>query len=75
MVLLFQGSSVTKVPRLDMCRFIISLSKITHQMWRDHLFSQRNKAAKRVVEVEVLGVGQNLRMGDRQYRGTGVFIK
>ena len=30
---------------------IISLSKIAHQMWRDHPYSQRNKATKRAVEV------------------------
>ena len=27
-----QGRSDTEVPRLDMCRFIISLSKIAHQL-------------------------------------------
>ena len=31
----------SKAPRLDMCRSIISLSKIVHQMWHDHPFSQR----------------------------------
>ena len=40
-----------KVPRLDMCTYIIiSLSKITNQMWRDHPFSQGNKATKKIVE-------------------------
>ena len=37
-----QGASGTKVPSLEFCRSII-FSKIT-QMWRDHTFSQRNKA-------------------------------
>ena len=35
-----------KVLRLDMCTFMISLSKIAHQMWRDHPFSQRNKTTE-----------------------------
>ena len=30
-----------------MCRSIMSLSKITHQIWRNHPFSQANKATKR----------------------------
>ena len=38
-----------------MCRSIISLSKIAHQMSRDHLFSQRNKTAEREVRVGVSG--------------------
>ena len=50
-------SKVPLIPRcLGMCRFII-LSKITHQMWLGHPFSQRNKATKRAVGV---GVGENL---------------
>ena len=62
-----QGPTSTKVPRLDMCRSILSLSKIAHQMWRDHPFSQRNKTT---VEVGVggdrevgEGGGQNLQKG------------
>ena len=43
------GPSGTNVPRLSMCRSIISLRKITNQMWRDHPFSQKNKATKRAV--------------------------
>ena len=43
----YTGPCVTKVPRLGMCRSIILLSKITHQMWRDQPFSQRNKGRKR----------------------------
>ena len=35
---------------VGMCRTIISLSKIIHQMWRDHPFGQRNKTTKRVGE-------------------------
>ena len=50
-----QGPPGTKVPRLKMCRSIISLSKTTHQMWVNHPFSQRNMATKRVVEVVVGG--------------------
>ena len=38
-----------------MCRTII-LSKIAHQMWHDHSFSQRrNKATERAVGVEFRG--------------------
>ena len=32
-----------KVLRLDMCTSMISLSKIAHQMWRDHPFSRIKK--------------------------------
>ena len=62
-----------------MCGFIISLTKIAHQMWPDYRFSQRNKTIERAMEVRVGGdreggeVGQNLKKGDRQYMG--VFIK
>ena len=42
-----------KIPRLDMCRFIIILSIIAHQMWRDHSFSQRNKRTEKAVGVEI----------------------
>ena len=41
-----QGCSGTKVPRLNIYKSIISLSKITHQMWHGHPFSQRNKTSK-----------------------------
>ena len=41
----------------------IPLSKLTHQIWRDHPFSQRNKTTERAVGV---GVG-----GDREVRGGG----
>ena len=74
-----------KVLRLDMCTFMISLSKIAHQMWRDHPFSQRNKTTQWAVRN---GIGGNReegwgeggegwtkfeKEGGRQYRG--VFIK
>ena len=50
-----------------MCRSIKPLSKIIHQVWCNHPFSQRNKQ-KKVVRVEVGGdreggVGQNLKKG------------
>ena len=38
-----QSPSDIKVRRVDMCRSVISLSKITHQMWHDHPFTQGNK--------------------------------
>ena len=53
-----------------MCRSLISVSKLTHQVLHDHPFSQRNKATKRAVGVEVGGNGERL---DKiwQYRGWG----
>ena len=52
-----------KIPSLDICRFIILLSKITHQMLHNHTFSQRNKATEKAVEVKAgdkkEGVGEN----------------
>ena len=47
-----QGPSGTRLLRLDMRRSIISLSKLTDQMWCNHPFSQRNKATEKAVEVE-----------------------
>ena len=50
-----------------MYRSTVSLSKIIYQMWRDHPFSQRNKATESAVGVEVGdegeggGGGQNLK--------------
>ena len=38
-----------------MCRSILSLSKIAHQMWSDHPFSQRNRTTERTVEVGLRG--------------------
>ena len=56
-----------------MCRSILSLSKIAHQMWHDHPFSQRNRTTERSVGVRVggdreigggEGVEQNLEKGE-----------
>ena len=51
-----------------------SLSEITHQMWHDHPFSQRNKTSKIAVEVKVGSNGKDgfdkiLKSWGRQYRG------
>ena len=64
-----QVPSGTKVPRLDMCRSIISLSKTAYQMGHNHPFSQRSKITERAVGgVDVRGNkkggegdGQNLK--------------
>ena len=48
-----QGASGIKVLRLDMCIFIISLSNIIHQIWRNDPFSQGNKEAKRAARLEL----------------------
>ena len=50
-----------------MYRFILSLSKITHQMWRDHPFSHRNMTTEKTVGA---GVG-----GDREVGMGGVWTK
>ena len=42
----------TEVLRLDMCRSILSLSKVVHQMWHDHPFSQRNRKTEWTMGVE-----------------------
>ena len=50
-----------------MCRSVILSSKITHQMWCNHPFSQANKTIQRAVGVELGGnkeerkVAQNLK--------------
>ena len=46
----------------------MSLCKITHQMWHNHPFSQKNKATKRYWGIGLCvygggGGGQNLKMG------------
>ena len=41
------------VPRLDMFRSILSLSKTAHQMWHHHPFSQRNRATETTVGIGV----------------------
>ena len=56
-----------------MCRTII-LSKIAHQMWHDHSFSQRrNKATERAVGVEFRGDkdGEGGGRGDKIRKGVG----
>ena len=54
---------------LDMYRSLISLSKITHQMWRhDHPFGQRNKTTERAVGV---GIGSNREVGLDKIRKRG----
>ena len=45
-------SSDSSVVWLDMC---IILSKIAHQMWCDHPFSQRNRTTERTAGMGVLG--------------------
>ena len=40
---------------LDMCRSIMSLSKIAHRMWRNDPFSQRNKTTERALGEGVKG--------------------
>ena len=57
---------VLPVLRFDICRSIIPLSKVTHQMWRDHPLSQGNKETKRAEGVEFggdEGLGKKLKMG------------
>ena len=56
-----QGPSGTKAPRL--CRSILSLQKIAHEMWHDSQFSQRNRPTERTVGVGIVG--------DREVRGVG----
>ena len=36
-----------------MCRSVLSLIKIAHQLWTDNTFSQRDKTTERTVGVEV----------------------
>ena len=62
-VLFIYISSISIISISDMCRSISSLSKITHQMWHDHPFSQRNRSIEGTVEV---GFG-----GDRGVGGGG----
>ena len=58
---------------LDMCRSILSLSKIAHQLWRDLPFSQRNKTTEKTIGVEVRGdreMGKGrFEKGVKQYGG------
>ena len=50
-----------KVLGLDMCTFMLSLSKTVHQTWHDHPFSQRNNTPDGAVWV---CVGGNMEGGD-----------
>ena len=52
LVLRYKGSTC-------MCRSILSLSKIAHQMWCDHPFSQRNRTTG-------VGVGGDKEFGVRE---------
>ena len=47
----YQGPSATKVPRVGICRTILSLRKLAHEMWHDNPFNERNKATERTVGV------------------------
>ena len=58
-ILSHKTHSCTKVPWLGMCRSITSLNKIPHQLWHDNPLSQRNKATKRAVGLEVGSEGRN----------------
>ena len=62
-----------EVSRFDMFGFMISLSKIAHQMWCNDQVGERNKTTERAVWVGVGGNrgggGQNLKRGDKQCRG------
>ena len=58
---------------------ILSLSKILHQIWRDHPLSQRNRTTERTICVGVgsdtevgEGVGQNLKRGGEVKQNLGV---
>ena len=42
----FLHKTCIKVLRFDMCTFMISLSKIAHQMWCDHPFNRRTKTTE-----------------------------
>ena len=59
--------SGTKVPRPGMCKSVLSLSKIAHQMWCDHPFSQRNMTTEKTV-----GAGAG---GDREVGVGGMWKK
>ena len=65
-----------------MCRSILSLSKITHQMWHDYLFIQRKWSTERILGMglEVTGEwGEGLGWKKTETEGVGniewVFIK
>ena len=70
MLCYIKDPSGTKVPRLGMCRSIISLTNKAHQILHIHLFSQRNKTSGKAVGVgvgcyrETGGVEQKLKIGE-----------
>ena len=47
-----------------MCRSTLSLSKIAHQMWHDHPFSQRNRTTERVAGVGWTKFGKRRGLGN-----------
>ena len=50
----------------------ISLSKITHQIWRNHPFIQRNRTTEGAVGVGVGGNRQGEMVGENLKRGAGL---
>ena len=61
-------TKVFLVLRLNMCRSILSLSKIAHQMGCDQPFRQRNMATERTGEMGVRGDGE---VGDKILKNGG----
>ena len=55
--------SCTNVLKLDMCRSIMSLSKLAHQIWWGQPFSQRNNTTERAVGVGIGGDMEGWRGG------------
>ena len=66
-----------KVLRLHLCTSMISLSKIAHQMWRNHPFSPRNKTTEWAARMGIGGdreggvLDKNWKRVGRQYGGGG----
>ena len=58
-----------------MCRSILSLCKIAHKMWRDHLISQRNRTTERIVGWGLVVTGPLGDRGDRRVGGWTKFEK
>ena len=62
-----------------MCRSVLSLSKIAHQIWRDHSFCQRNRTTERTVGVGLEKTGKWMGLDKISKKGEGniggVFIK
>ena len=80
---LFLWSEIKKIYYSELIveryNYLLSLSKIAHQMWRDHLFSQRIMTTERavVVGVEADRDGGKIwkREGEVGSIGRGIFIK